>query len=121
MQDSWQELYQNTKGTVYQCALTNRFIVDFCGEQTAFSVLDFRQFRRMVEAVDLRQMALMTDDAHDVAILSPPRTDRCFVLTLCELVHLRDLLSGTRFVQDLYRLIDECGCSFTEDTQLAVQ
>ncbi|WP_229201667.1 hypothetical protein [Arsenicibacter rosenii] len=95
--------------------MTNRFIVEFSHTQTSFSVLDFRQFRRMVNAIDMRQMALRTDDAHDVAILSPPHTDRCFVLTLCEVVHLRDLLNGAGFMLDLNRMLSDCGCSFPEE------
>ena len=64
----------------------------------------------MVDAVDVRQMALHTDDAYDVEILTPPRTDRCYVLTLCEIIHLRELLTGTRVMLELNTMLHECGC-----------
>ncbi|GAA4445997.1 hypothetical protein GCM10023189_00650 [Nibrella saemangeumensis] len=107
---TWKEIYRNEKGAVYQCDTTCRLILEFWDTHTAFSARDFLQFKRMVETVDLRQMALHTDDAYDVEILTPPRTDRCYVLTLCEIVQLRDLLNGARLMLELNSLLRERGC-----------
>lgn len=109
MQSSWQELYRNEKGAVYQCDASRRFILAFWDTHTSFSARDFLQFRRMVQSVDLRQMALHTDDAYDVEILTPPRTERCYVLTLCEVVQLRDLLNGAMLMLELNSLLREQG------------
>ena len=49
-------------------------------------------------------MALSTAAADDVEILTPPRSERCYVLTLCEVVHLRELLAGARLMLDLMHL-----------------
>ena len=64
----------------------------------------------MVDEVDVRQMALHTDDAYDFEILTPPRTERCYVLTLCEIVHLRELLNGARLMLELNSILRERGC-----------
>lgn len=107
---SWQELFRTTSGAMYQCDTSNRLILEFWDTHTFFSAQDFILFRRMVETVDLRQMALSTADADDVEILTPPHAERCFVLTLCEVVHLRELLNGTRVMLDLNSLLRERGC-----------
>ena len=107
-----QELFRTEKGAVYQCDASNRLILEFWDTKTPMSVRDFAQFRRMVETVDVRQMALNTNAAHDVEILTPPRSERCYVLTLCEIVHLRELLNGANVMLSLNSMVRECGCSF---------
>lgn len=108
---NWIEVFRTERGAVYQCDATQRLILEFWGTHTPFSVRDFTQFRRTVQTVDLRQMALSTDSAHDVEILTLPRLERCYVLTLCEVVHLRELLNGTQLMLDLNSMLRECGCS----------
>jgi len=106
----WIEIFRTDKGVVYQCDATQRLILAFWDTYTALSARDFAQFRRMVETIDVRQMALSTDLAHDVEILTPPRSERCYVLTLCEVIHLRELLSGAQTMLELNSLLRECGC-----------
>lgn len=110
---TWQELFRTKNGAIYQCDVTNRLILEFWETHTAFSAQDYLQFKRMVETVDLRQMAMSTDDSHDLEILSMPRTELCFVLTLCEIVHLRELLDGARLMLELNSLLRECGCELS--------
>ncbi len=107
----WIEVFRTERGAVYQCDATQRMILEFWEAQTAFSIRDFTQFRRTVQTIDLRQMALSTDSAHDVEILTLPRSERCYVLTLCEVVHLRELLNGAQLMLDLNSMLRECGCS----------
>jgi len=105
------ELFRTEKGAVYQCDATQRLILEFWDTHTALSTRDFAQFRRMVNTIDVQQMALSTGSAYDVEILTPPRSERCYVLTLCEIVHLRELLNGTQLMLDLNSMLRECGCS----------
>lgn len=107
------ELFRTEKGAVYQCDATQRLILEFWDTHTALSTRDFAQFRRMVNMIDVRQMALSTGSAYDVEILTPPRSERCYVLTLCEIVHLRELLNGSQLMLDLNSMLRECGCLLT--------
>lgn len=108
---AYQELFRTDKGAVYQCDKSNRLILEFWDTHTPMSVRDFTQFRRMVQTIDIRQMALSTDSAYDVEILTPPRSERCYVLTLCEVIHLRELLTGASLMLELNSLLRESGCS----------
>lgn len=107
----WIEIFRTEKGAVYQCDRTSRLILDFWDTHTTFSARDFTQFRRLVDTVDVRQMALSTDSEYDVEILTPPRSERCYVLTLCEVIHLRELLDGAQLMLELNSMLRECGCS----------
>lgn len=108
---TYQEVFRTDRGVVYQCDASNRLILEFWDTHTPLSVRDFAQFRRMVETVDIQQMALSTAAADDVEILTPPRSERCYVLTLCEIVHLRELLNGAKLMLELNAMLRECGCT----------
>lgn len=101
------ELYSNTKGITYQCDRTNRIILQFGEARVAFRIADFVTFRRQVDSVDIHTMIFNTDDAYDVEVIDAPRSGHLFVLTLCDLIALRDLLAGTRFALDLNSLLYE--------------
>ncbi len=111
---TYQEVFRTDRGVVYQCDTSNRLILEFWDTHTQLSARDFAQFRRMVDTVDIRQMALSTAAADDVEILAPPRSERCYVLTLCEVVHLRELLDGANLMLELNTMLRECGCSMAE-------
>ncbi|GAB3999327.1 hypothetical protein GCM10028807_49230 [Spirosoma daeguense] len=111
---TYQEVFKTDRGVVYQCDTTHRLILEFWDTRTQFSARDFVHFRRMVETVDIRQMALSTSPEYDVEILTLPRAERCYVLTLCEIVHLRELLNGARLMLDLNSMLRECGCTMAE-------
>lgn len=106
----YQEVFSTNKGTVYQCDRTNRLILSFWDTNTPFSARDFAQFRRVVDTVNIRRMVLSTDTADDIEILPLPRSERCYVLTLCEIIHLRELLSGATLMLELNSILRERGC-----------
>lgn len=114
---SYQEVFSTDKGVVYQCDQTNRLILSFWGTSTPFSARDFVQFRRLVNTVNIHQMALSTDAADEIEILALHGLERCYVLTLCEVIHLRELLSGATLMLELNSILRERGCSMPEPAQ----
>ena len=111
---TYQEIFRTDKGIVYQCDASNRLVLEFWDTHTQLSARDFVQFSRMVETVDVKQMALSTASSHDVEILMPPRSERCYVLTLCEIIHLRELLNGAKLMLELNSMLRECGCTLPQ-------
>ncbi|WP_234734400.1 hypothetical protein [Tellurirhabdus bombi] len=99
------ELYTNAKGATFQCDLTNRIILQFGEARVSLRITDFLAFKKKVDSVDIHTMIFNTDDAYDVEIIDAPRTNHQFVLTLCDLIALRDLLAGTRFTLELNSLL----------------
>jgi hypothetical protein len=101
------QLYQNTKGTTWQCDVTNRIFMRFGDSVTAFRVQDFLNFRRKVNSVDIHEMIFNLSDDYDFELIEAPRNNFSSQLTLCEIIQLRDLLDGTKFSLDLNSMLYE--------------
>ncbi|MFC5408543.1 hypothetical protein ACFPMF_04445 [Larkinella bovis] len=101
------ELFANAKGATFQCDTTNRIIIQFGETRVSLRISDFLTFKKRVDSVDIHTMIFNTDDAYDVEVIDAPRTNHLFVLNLCDLIALRELLAGTRFMLDLNTLLNE--------------
>jgi hypothetical protein len=102
------EIFQTAHGTVYQCNRQNRFLVEFAGGISSFNVHDFLAFKSYVDTIDLEEMASNPCRIADVVVLMPPRSERCFVLMLTDVLHLRELLQGAKFMLKLNSMVQEC-------------
>ena len=102
------EIFRTAHGTVYQCNRPNCFIVEFAGGSSPFKVHDFLALKRHLDAIDVLAMAQDTSRVADVAILMPPRSERCFVLTLTDVLNFRELLQGAKAMLKLNSLVQEC-------------
>lgn len=107
LNDSLHELYRTSKGVTYQCDLTNRIVLNFADQVMAFRMADFVLFRRKAERVNLHEMIFNLDDEYDYEVLEAPKSNQKLVLTLCDLVQLRDLLAGTQFTLNLNSMLHE--------------
>lgn len=96
-QDFGIELFENEKGGVYQCDKTNRIYVCFASTVAAFRIDNFLNFKRIVDSVDIYQMIYDLSDACDYEIIDLPNASKKIKLTLCEVIHLRELLEGAKF------------------------
>lgn len=103
-----EEVFRTRQGVVYQCNKKNCFLVEFAGDISAFKVHDFLQLKASLDAIDINEMAQNTSRFADVAILMPLRSDRCFVLTLTDVVNFRELLSGAKAMLALNSMVYDC-------------
>jgi hypothetical protein len=95
-------------GAVYQCDHLNRLILDFAGEQTVLKLDTFLRLKKVVDNIDLEQMAINPSRASDFEVVSICGCDKCFVLTLPQLHALRELLAEAMFTLQLNSLLHEC-------------
>lgn len=102
------EVYKTPYGAVYQCSNQNCYWLEFAGNTTAFKVGDFLSFRKTVKAIDISQMIIDSSRNADFVILMPPRTQRCFLLDINDLLHLREILDGAKFMIELNSVVKEC-------------
>jgi len=103
-----QELFQTAFGAVYQCNRYNCYFVEFSGGISAFRVADFLDLKQHVEAINVAEMAKNPARAADVFVLMPARSERCFVLTLPEVLRFQELLQGAKAMMNLNSLLHEC-------------
>ena len=102
------EIFRTKQGAVYQCNRKNCFLVEFAGSISAFKVHDFLNLKSSLDAIDILEMAQNTSRVADVAILMPLRSERCFVLTLTDVINFRELLSGAKAMLELNSIVYDC-------------
>ncbi|GAB2544852.1 hypothetical protein [Rufibacter soli] len=102
------ELFRTAHGAVYQCNRYHCYFVEFAGSVSPFKVSDFLDLKQHVEAINVAEMAKNPDRASDVHVFMPYRSERCFVLTLTDVLHFQELLQGARAMMALNSMIYEC-------------
>lgn len=103
-------LYQNSFGAVYQCNQKNCYWLEFRGEMTAFKVLEFLRFKKYVDQINIDSLLLDASPASDFVAIMPHQTQRCFLLTIPEIIQLRALLDGAKFMIELNSMIQSLQC-----------
>lgn len=101
------EVYSSMNGKVFQDNCTCRYVLEWKGERSAFKPLCFFGFKRRLDAIDVEVMLASPSACHDVEIVAPCGCDRCFVLTIPEILELRSLLSGARVMMELNSILYE--------------
>ncbi|WP_337040748.1 hypothetical protein [Emticicia sp. 17c] len=101
------ELYKTSKGLVYQCNLTNRVFLEFGGIVTSFKVHNFINFKRLIDSINIIDKLYDLSDEADFDIVKAPNSNQVFTLHLCEVIHLRELLSGARFALYVNSFLNE--------------
>ncbi len=99
------EIFRTAQGVVYQCNRRNCYWVEFAGGISPFSLQDFKLLKKQLETINVNEMVQNTNRTADVVILMPHRSERCFVLTLTDVLHFRELLRGAKVMIELNSLI----------------
>lgn len=110
-----EEVFMTEHGAVYQCSRKNCYWLEFQGTTTAFKVSDFFLFKKRIDALDITQMLTDTSRASDFEMVMPHRIERCFILSVQDIINLREVLAGAKFVIELnseVKRILRKGCVF---------
>ncbi|GJM30388.1 MAG: hypothetical protein DHS20C17_30230 [Cyclobacteriaceae bacterium] len=98
------ELFRTPKGVVYQDDCNNGFLLEFMGKEVLFKVQEFLHFRKSIDRINLEDL-LMNDLDPDLQIIHHKNTGQLFLITLCDLVALKELLSGAKVMLELNSII----------------
>ena len=99
------EIFSTNFGRVSQCDERRCFIIEFEGKTTEVNVPCFFCLKRMVDKVDLHAMASSVDSSSDVEIVAPHGCNHCFVLTISQVIQLKELLAGAKVMLELNSII----------------
>ena len=105
---NFEEIFQTENGSVYQCSRKNCYWLDFNGCTTAFKVRDFFAFKKKIDSIDVEAMLADSSRSSDFEIIMPYRTENIFLLSVNEIIPLRELLSGAKFMIELNSEIKAC-------------
>ncbi|HAI75334.1 MAG TPA: hypothetical protein DCM08_03730 [Microscillaceae bacterium] len=103
----WISLFENSFGVVYQSNTDRKFWLVFRDEPIGFNVLCFYKFKRLVDAIDLPTLLEDASKAADLEIISMCDCERCLVLSITEIIALKELLAGTQVMLELNSILYE--------------
>lgn len=101
------ELFSTAKGYSVQCDLTSRIILHFGEIKASFRILDFLNFRRFINSIDIHSKIFDLSDESDYEFVEVPRLNTGHKMTLCEVIQLRELVNGTHFAIELNSMLHE--------------
>lgn len=93
-----EEVFKTDNGAVYQCSRKNCYWLEFQNSTTSFRVSDFFNFKKTIDTIDLDNMIEDSSRSSDFEIIMPYRTERCFILSVQDIIYLREVLSGAKFM-----------------------
>lgn len=96
-----EEVFQTRRGAVYQCSRKNCYWLEFDNTTTAFKVSDFFLFKKRIDAINVESMLTDASRTSDFEIIMPHRTERCFILSVPDILDLREILAGAKFMIEL--------------------
>lgn len=95
------EIFKTEHGAVYQCSRKNCYWLEFQHRTTSFKVRDFMLFKKRIDAINIEGMLCDSSRSSDFEIVMPFRTERCFLLSVADILDLREILAGAKFVLEL--------------------
>ena len=96
-------VFETEHASLHQCDERDEFILNFFGETLYFRACEFISFKRKITNLNLD--SLFDTDTPDIEIVYLPHCERIMVLSIKEVLELRELLSGTFTMLQLNSLI----------------
>ncbi|MBE8715184.1 DUF6686 family protein [Sphingobacterium hungaricum] len=105
---SVEEVFETEHGGVYQCSRKNCYWLEFKETTTSFKVNDFLLFKKRIDQIDIENMLSNSGRTFDFEIIMPFRSERCFVLNVHEILQLKEVLAGAKFMIELNSQVKQC-------------
>ena len=105
--DQWTDVFQTSAGAIYQSDAERCWYVDFAGKVAKFDYRCLLKLRKAVYHIDIEQALLNTTQDPDVEIIFICACDHCYVLSLLQIIALKELLEGTFVMLELNHIIHD--------------
>ncbi len=96
-------VFETETASLSQCDSRDSFILTFFDEELIFRACEFISFKRKIQHLDITH--LLDSDTPDIEVVYLPHCDRLMVLSIQEILELKELLSGTFVMLELNSLI----------------
>ncbi len=101
------EVFATNKGSIYQNDTERCWYVNFAGKTARFDYQNLLKLRKAVYNVDIEETLLNSSKSPDVEIIFICACDHCYVLTLLQIIELKEILEGTFVMLELNRIIHD--------------
>ena len=103
---SLEQIYSSNSCATYQCDSSNALYLDIYGERFQLNICTLIAFRKKLFDVNLEYLLLDSESA-PIEILNLHCLDKLFVLSIDEIIELRDLMDGTFAMLQLNSIIHQ--------------
>lgn len=105
---TFEEVFATTGGAIFQSDSENCWYIDFAGKLARFDYRNLLKLKKAVYQVDIEGKLLSSAQSADVEIIFICACDHSYVLSLLELIKLKELLQGTFVMLELNHIIHDC-------------
>lgn len=99
------EVFSTKNGAIYQSDSENCWYIDFAGKLARFDYRNLLKLKKAVYQIDIEDKLLNSDQSADLEIIFICACDHCYVLSLLQIIKLKDLLQGTFAMLELNHII----------------
>ncbi|MBB5395445.1 hypothetical protein [Mucilaginibacter sp. AK015] len=105
--NTWADVFSTNAGAVYQCDAERCWYIDFAGKVARFDYRCLLKLKKAVYNVDIEAKLLETTKDPDVEIIFICACDHCYILSLLQIIALKDLLEGTFVMLQLNSILQD--------------
>lgn len=104
---TWSDVFGTKNGAVYQCDAERCWYVDFAGKVAKFDYRCLLKLKKAVYNVDIEAKLLDSSKDPDVEIIFICACDHTYILTLLQIIALKEILEGTFVMLQLNNIIQD--------------
>jgi len=101
------EVFQTTKGSVFQSDREGCWYIDFSNKLARFDYRSLIKLRKAVYAIDIESLLLNSEKSADLEILFICACDHFYVLTFLEVIAFKELLEGAFVMLELNKIVHD--------------
>lgn len=99
------EVFSTNNGAIYQSDSENCWYIDFAGKLARFDYRNLLKLKKAVYQIDIEDLLLNSTKSADLEIIFICACDHCYVLSLIQIIKLKELLQGTFTMLELNHII----------------
>lgn len=108
------QLFSTDLGRTYQSDQDRCYYLHFQGRELPMSVCSLVAFKRKVDTVDLVKMLTDESSYSDIALVATCQQEAIFLLSIREVIDLKQLLAGTLVMLELNSILhQQLNCGIT--------
>ena len=104
---TWSDVFGTQNGAVYQCDAERCWYVNFGGKVAKFDYRCLLKLKKAVYNVDIEAKLLDSSKYPDVEIIFICPCDHTYILTLLQIIALKEILEGTFVMLQLNNIIQD--------------
>jgi hypothetical protein len=105
---TWSEVFGTNSGAVYQCDAERCWYVNFANKMAKFDYRCLLKLKKAVYHIDIEAKLLDSSKDPDVEIIFICACDHTYILTLLQIIALKEILEGTFVMLQLNNIIQDC-------------